>query len=116
VGTQRLERGRDKNPSPQVLQSLARMLRLDQLEQEYLRGLAAPRPRPQRRRKREHVPERLHQLLVPYYADQDSESDENYVSSPPWPRPRPVTEHKRLNRAGTSNAKVTAEQAAGPAG
>src|SRR5919205_432997 len=28
----RLEQGRDKNPSPQVLESLARVLRLDELE------------------------------------------------------------------------------------
>ena len=60
----RLERGRDKNPSPQVLQSLARVLCLDELEQEYLLGLAAPRPRRQRRRKPERVPARLHHLLA----------------------------------------------------
>jgi transcriptional regulator with XRE-family HTH domain len=60
----RLERGRDKNPSVQVLQSLARVLRLDELEQEYLLSLAAPRPRTQRRRKPERVPARLHQLLA----------------------------------------------------
>ena len=60
----RLERGRDKNPSPQVLQSLARVLCLDELEQEYLLGLAAPRPRQQRRRKPERVPARLHHLLA----------------------------------------------------
>ena len=34
----------------------------------------------------------------------------NYASSPPWPRPRRVTDHKRLNWAGTSNAAVTAER------
>ncbi|ETK37802.1 helix-turn-helix domain-containing protein [Microbispora sp. ATCC PTA-5024] len=60
----RLERGRDKNPSPQVLESLARVLHLDELEQEYLLGLVAPRPRPQRRRKPERVPARVHQLLA----------------------------------------------------
>ena len=60
----RLERGRDKNPSPQVLQSLARVLSLDELEQEYLLGLAAPRPKSPRRRKPERVPARLHQLLA----------------------------------------------------
>jgi transcriptional regulator with XRE-family HTH domain len=60
----RLERGRDKNPSPQVLESLARVLHLDEFEQEYLLGLAAPRPRPRRRRKPERVPARLHQLLA----------------------------------------------------
>jgi transcriptional regulator with XRE-family HTH domain len=61
----RLERGRDKNPSVQVLESLARVLHLDELEQEYLLGLAAPRPRTQRRRRKpERVPPRLHQLLA----------------------------------------------------
>jgi hypothetical protein len=34
----------------------------------------------------------------------------SYASSPPWPRPRRVTDHKRLNGAGTSNAAVTAER------
>src|SRR6202158_4252613 len=60
----RLERGRDKNPSAQVLESLARVLHLDELEQEYLLGLAAPRRSRQRRRKPERVPPRLHQLLA----------------------------------------------------
>ena len=60
----RLERGRDKNPSAQVLESLARVLHLDEFEQEYLLGLAASRPRPRRRRKPERVPARLHQLLA----------------------------------------------------
>lgn len=60
----RLERGRDKNPSPQVLQSLARVLHLDELEQGYLLGLIAPRPKTQRRRRPERVPARLHQLLA----------------------------------------------------
>ena len=60
----RLERGRDKNPSPQVLQALARVLSLDELEQDYLLGLAAPRQKSQRRRKPERVPPRLHQLLA----------------------------------------------------
>ena len=36
----------------------------DELEQEYLLGLAAPRPKQQRRRKPERVPPRLHQLLA----------------------------------------------------
>src|ERR1700729_1737032 len=60
----RLERGRDKNPSAQVLESLARVLHLDELEQEYILGLAAPRPKQKRRRKPERVPARLHQLLA----------------------------------------------------
>jgi transcriptional regulator with XRE-family HTH domain len=60
----RLERGRDKNPSPQVLESLARVLQLDEVEQDFLLGLAGPRPRTQPHRKPERVPARLHQLLA----------------------------------------------------
>ncbi|WP_236792295.1 helix-turn-helix domain-containing protein [Amycolatopsis sp. GM8] len=60
----RLERGRDKNPSPQVLASLGRVLHLDEFEQEYLLSLAAPRPRPKRRAKPERVLARLLQLLA----------------------------------------------------
>jgi transcriptional regulator with XRE-family HTH domain len=60
----RLERGRDNNPSPQVLESLARVLQLDEVERDYLLSLAASRPRQQRHRKPERVPARLHQLLA----------------------------------------------------
>ncbi|WP_415853028.1 helix-turn-helix transcriptional regulator, partial [Streptomyces albus] len=60
----RLERGRDKNPSPQVLDSLARVLRLDDVERTYLLGLAAARPRAPRRKRPEHVPARVHELLA----------------------------------------------------
>src|ERR1700757_3648089 len=38
----RLEQGRDKNPSPQVLDALARALRLDIKATEYLHQLAGP--------------------------------------------------------------------------
>src|SRR6201993_2117709 len=38
----RLEQGRDKNPSAQVLDALARALRLDVKATEYLRQLASP--------------------------------------------------------------------------
>ncbi|MET9146993.1 helix-turn-helix domain-containing protein [Streptomyces sp. NPDC004042] len=60
----RLERGRDRNPSPQVLQSLARVLRLDAVERTCLLGLATARPRAPRRRRPEHVPARVHELLA----------------------------------------------------
>ncbi|WP_395110072.1 helix-turn-helix transcriptional regulator [Actinomadura sp. SCN-SB] len=60
----RLERGRDRNPSPQVLESLARVLRLDDVERTYLLDLAAPRPKAPRRRRPEQVPPRAHQLLA----------------------------------------------------
>ena len=60
----RLERGRDSNPSPQVLEALARVLHLDEVERQYLLDLAAPRPRARPRRRPEHVPARLHDLLA----------------------------------------------------
>jgi transcriptional regulator with XRE-family HTH domain len=61
----RLERGRDRNPSPQVLDALARVLELDGVEREYLLGLGAARPRAHpRRRSPERVPARLHHLLA----------------------------------------------------
>jgi transcriptional regulator with XRE-family HTH domain len=60
----RLEQGRDRNPSIQVLEALARVLRLDQAATDYLLGLAAPRPRHRPRRpRRETVPAGVRQLL-----------------------------------------------------
>ncbi|PBC66241.1 helix-turn-helix protein [Streptomyces sp. TLI_235] len=59
----RLERGRDTNPSPQVLEALARVLQLDEVERTYLLGLSSARPRAPRRRRPEHVPARVHELL-----------------------------------------------------
>jgi transcriptional regulator with XRE-family HTH domain len=60
----RLERGRDKNPSVQVLEALARVLQLDDVEVTYLLGLAAQRTRTRRPRRTGRVPERLHHLLA----------------------------------------------------
>lgn len=60
----RLERGRDNNPSTQVLKSLARVLHLDELEQQHLLDVAGARPSRPRRRQPERVPARLHQLLA----------------------------------------------------
>jgi transcriptional regulator with XRE-family HTH domain len=60
----RLERGRDSNPSTQVLESLARVLRLDEVETEYLVSLAGPRPPVRRTRRTQRVPVRLHHLLA----------------------------------------------------
>jgi transcriptional regulator with XRE-family HTH domain len=60
----RLEQGRDRNPSLQVLESLARVLLLDEAATAYLLGLATERPRPSRRRpRREVVPAGIQQLL-----------------------------------------------------
>jgi transcriptional regulator with XRE-family HTH domain len=60
----RLERGRDKTPSPQVLESLARVLQLDDVERTYLLGLATARLKSPRRKRPEHVPPRAHELLA----------------------------------------------------
>ena len=62
----RLERGRDAHPSAQVLDALARVLRLDDVERDYLHTLAETRARRASRPRRapDHVPARLHQLLA----------------------------------------------------
>ena len=59
----RLEQGRDRNPSAQVLDSLARVLQLDQAGADYLHELAAPARRHRRRPRREAVPTSIAQLL-----------------------------------------------------
>jgi transcriptional regulator with XRE-family HTH domain len=60
----RLEQGRDRNPSVQVLESLARVLRLDDAATAYLLGLGSDRPRRVRRRPRkEAVPAGILGLL-----------------------------------------------------
>jgi transcriptional regulator with XRE-family HTH domain len=60
----RLERGRDHNPSAQVLKALARVLQLDDVETGYMFDLGVPRPRARRPRRTEHVPARLGHLLA----------------------------------------------------
>jgi transcriptional regulator with XRE-family HTH domain len=58
----RLEQGRDRHPSVQVLQSIARVLQLD--DDAYLLGLAADKPRRARRRpQREVVPPSIVRLV-----------------------------------------------------
>ena len=60
----RLEQGRDRHPSVQVLEALARVLDLDQAATDYLLSLATSRPRQRRRRpRRETVPAGVRQLL-----------------------------------------------------
>ncbi|MEW2258311.1 helix-turn-helix transcriptional regulator [Streptomyces sp. NPDC047869] len=66
----RLEQGRDRNPSAQVLEAIARVLRLDADATSYLLGLAQDRPRDTRPRSRtgpaghrERVPEGLLRLI-----------------------------------------------------
>jgi transcriptional regulator with XRE-family HTH domain len=59
----RLEQGRDRNPSRQVLESLARVLGLDASATEYLVSLSAGRTVRSRRPRREVVPTGIRQLL-----------------------------------------------------
>jgi transcriptional regulator with XRE-family HTH domain len=59
----RLEQGRDRNPSPQVLEALARVFGLDATATQYLLSLSAARPATPRRPRREVVPAGIRQLL-----------------------------------------------------
>ena len=60
----RLERGRDRHPSVQVLESLARVLQLDDEHLDHLLSLAAEAPRRRRRRPRsDDVPRGVSSLL-----------------------------------------------------
>lgn len=60
----RLEQGRDRNPSRQVLDALARVLHLDDEGTAYLQSLADPRPHRTRKRPRpEVVPRGIHALI-----------------------------------------------------
>jgi transcriptional regulator with XRE-family HTH domain len=58
----RLERGRDRHPSAQVVEALARVLDLDDESTTYLASLATPAPRPARRSRRD--PERAAPEIV----------------------------------------------------
>lgn len=61
----RLEQGRDRNPSIQVLESIARVLQLDDEMNVYLLSLAGDKPRTVRRRpRRETVPTSTAQLVA----------------------------------------------------
>ncbi|MEV6054472.1 helix-turn-helix transcriptional regulator [Streptomyces sp. NPDC052107] len=60
----RLEQGRDRNPSEQVLRSIARALQLDEEATAYLVGLAAPKsPRRKGPRKPERVGDGIRTLI-----------------------------------------------------
>jgi transcriptional regulator with XRE-family HTH domain len=60
----RLEQGRDRNPSSQVLEALARVLGLDGTATQYLLSLSAARPATPRRPRREDVATGIGQLLA----------------------------------------------------
>jgi transcriptional regulator with XRE-family HTH domain len=61
----RLEQGRDRNPSTQVLESIARVLQLDDQTRLHLLALSGDKPRrPKRRARREVVPPSLARLVA----------------------------------------------------
>jgi transcriptional regulator with XRE-family HTH domain len=60
----RLEQGRDRNPSSQVLEALARVFGLDGTATQYLLSLSAARPATPRRPRREDVATGIGQLLA----------------------------------------------------
>lgn len=60
----RLEQGRDRNPSRAVLESLARVLQLDDDTTAYLIGLTEAKPRRPRRRRKERVPASIVKFLA----------------------------------------------------
>ena len=59
----RLEQGRDRHPSTQVLAALARVFGLDAAAADYLLSLAGPRPADARRQPRRPVPKGVLQLI-----------------------------------------------------
>jgi transcriptional regulator with XRE-family HTH domain len=59
----RLEQGRDRNPSSQVLEALARVFGLDATATQYLLSLSAARSTTPKRPRREVVPTGIRQLL-----------------------------------------------------
>jgi transcriptional regulator with XRE-family HTH domain len=59
----RLEQGRDRNPSAQVLEALARVFGLDATATQYLLSLSTTRPRTPKRPRREVVPAGIRQLI-----------------------------------------------------
>jgi transcriptional regulator with XRE-family HTH domain len=59
----RLEQGRDRNPSAQVLEALADVLRLDADARNYLLSLAQPAPHARPRSRQEKAPESIVELI-----------------------------------------------------
>jgi transcriptional regulator with XRE-family HTH domain len=65
----RLEQGRDRHPSPQVLDALARALQLDDEATAHLHALAGPERRPHRSgQPPERVPPSIRQLIAGWHA------------------------------------------------
>src|ERR1700709_246558 len=59
----RLEQGRDRRPSPQVIDALARALQLDADATAFLHSLARPEPAARERPQRERAPRSIEWLI-----------------------------------------------------
>jgi transcriptional regulator with XRE-family HTH domain len=59
----RLEQGRDRHPSAQVLDALARALQLDGAETAFLHSLASVAPAPRSRKEHERAPPSIERLI-----------------------------------------------------
>jgi transcriptional regulator with XRE-family HTH domain len=97
----RLEQGRDRNPSVQVLESLARVLQLDEAGTAYLLSLGSEKPRRTRRRPRkETVPSGIRKLLdsLPLPAFAEGRYFDVLAANPlaTMLSPRLMTGHNRL--------------------
>lgn len=75
----RLEQGRDRRPSPQVLDAIARALGLDEDAAAHLHALGAP-PGPRRRRRTERVRPGVQPLLDAWH----------HTPASFWSPPRPI--------------------------
>ncbi|MFD3450725.1 helix-turn-helix transcriptional regulator [Streptomyces sp. NPDC058691] len=64
----RLEQGRDQNPSPQVLDALARVLQLDEPATAHLHALASPPRRNHNLAEPDHVSPEIRQLISTWWS------------------------------------------------
>lgn len=64
----RLEQGRDQNPSPQVLDALARVLQLDEPATAHLHALASPPRRNHKLTEPDHVSPGIRQLISTWWS------------------------------------------------
>src|SRR6201985_3896598 len=86
----RLEQGRDRNPSPQVLDALARALRLDDEATAHLHALTSPERHAHRFTQRpERVSSSIRQLIAGWHGARHSSWVADWPCSQPIPSPQP---------------------------
>src|SRR5579859_6182341 len=84
----RLEQGRDRHPSDQVLLAIARALQLDQDATAYLLQLAKPPgPRSKRTRRPEKASDGIRTLIASWPLTPATSTARTWTSSPPTPWP-----------------------------